>query len=54
MMSLTALLTDEAKEEVRDLLNSKAYYVGVNGRMVFSLATDVVNLTIANLTGDPG
>ncbi len=52
MVSVTALMTDDAKAEVAAVLNSRDYYVGVNNRMAFSLSTDIVNLTLANLTGD--
>lgn len=51
-MSYTALMTEDAKDEIAALLASRDYYVGISGKMAFSLSTDIVNLTLANLTGD--
>ena len=51
-MSYTALLTEDSKDEVRKLLNSKAYYVGVDGKMAFSNSTDIINLVLVYMTGD--
>lgn len=50
LCSLICLITEESKEEVRKKLNSRDYYVGVNGKMAFSAADDVINLVLANMT----
>lgn len=50
--SYTAVLTDEAQEEVKKLLRSKAYYLTIDGTMSFSASDDVVQLVFANMTGD--
>lgn len=50
-VSFTCVLTEEAKEEVKKTLNSRNYYVGVNGKMSFSASNDVVDLVLASMTG---
>jgi DNA-directed RNA polymerase beta' subunit len=52
MCNYTAVLTDEAQEEVKKLLRSKAYYLTIDGTMSFSASDDVVQLVFANMTGD--
>lgn len=49
-MSYTAVLTEEAKEEIHDLLSSRRFYVGVNGKFTFSAGTDIIDLTLASMT----
>ena len=51
MCSGTAVLTEDAKEEVKKLLNSRNYYVGVDGRMAFSGNNDVIDLVLSCMTG---
>lgn len=51
MCSATAVLSEDGKEEVRRTLNSRNYYVGVNGKMNFSASSDVINLTLKSMTG---
>lgn len=46
------MYSDEAKKEVADLLASRHFYVGVDGRMNFSADTDVISLVLASITGD--
>ena len=48
--SLTAVMSDEGIEEIKQLLNSKDYYVGVNGRLVFSSHNDNSALVFAEMT----
>lgn len=48
--SLNVVYSDEAKAEVKKCLNSRKYYVGVNGRMNFSAATDTVDYVLASMT----
>ena len=43
-------MTDEAIEEVADLLSSKDYYVGVNGRITFSSSNDISDLVFSEMT----
>lgn len=49
-MSLNIVYTEEAKEEVKKVLNSRAYYVGTNGKMNFSASNDTINYTLASIT----
>ena len=50
MGNTEAALLDESVAEIQTLLNSRNYYVGHDGAMVFSSATDVVNLITACMT----
>jgi hypothetical protein len=50
LCSLICVLTDEAQEEVRELLNSRDYHVAVNGKMAFSSANDIIDLVMINTT----
>ena len=50
-MSFNCVYTDEAKTEVKKLLGSRHFYVGVDGRMNFSANTDVISLVLASITG---
>ena len=52
MCSYTAVLTDEAQSEVKNLLRSRNYYVNIDGSMAFSASDAVVQLVFANMTGD--
>ena len=52
MCSLTCLLTDDAKVEIKNLLDSKNYYVGVDNKMVFSASNDILNQVLVSMTGD--
>lgn len=49
--NFTCLLTDESQEEIKKVLNSKNYYVGVNGQMNFSVNSEIIELVVASLTG---
>ncbi len=49
--SFTTVWTDEAKAEVKKLLNSRKYYVGTNGRMQFSASTDMIDYVLGSITG---
>jgi hypothetical protein len=48
--SFIPLFTEESKEEVTELLNSARYYVGIDGKMVYSVETDISALVFAELT----
>ena len=48
--SFTCVLTDESISEIEDLLDSKDFYVGVNGKITFSASNDVSNLVFAEMT----
>ena len=50
-MSAQAVMSIESVAEIKKKLQSREYYVGVNGQMIFSRATDIVNLTLASITG---
>ena len=51
VLSLTCLLTEESKKEVADKLASKRFYINMTGHMNFSASNDILNLTLANMTG---
>lgn len=53
MCSFTAVLTVEGIEEIRNLLNNKDYYVGVDGKMAFSSSNDISDLIFAELSAVP-
>jgi len=50
-MSLVCVMSEEAKAEIRNKINSRDFYVGVNNKMNFSGSDDVLDLTLANMTG---
>ena len=50
--SFNVVYSDEAKKEIADLLASRHFYVGVDGKMNFSADTDVISLVLASITGD--
>jgi hypothetical protein len=50
MCDLICLLTEEAKDEINAVLNSKNYYVSVDGQMAFSASNDIIDLVVANMT----
>ena len=49
--SFNVVYTENAKKEIKTLLDSRHYYVGVDGRMNFSADTDVISLVLASITG---
>ena len=49
-MSLTAVLTDEGRAEIAELLHSSRYYVGMDGKMVFSASTPISDNVLLELT----
>lgn len=49
--SFTCLMTKEANEEIDKLLSSKEYYVGSDGKMIYSADTDVIKRVLASITG---
>lgn len=49
-MSLTAVLTDEGRAEIAELLHSSRYYVGMDGKMVFSASTSISDNVLLELT----
>lgn len=48
--SLTCVWTGESVKEIEDLLNSRDYYVNIDGKMTFSLKDDIINLMLASFT----
>jgi hypothetical protein len=50
-VSFTCAITEDAKQEIANTLNSAKYYVGVNGKMSFSVDNDIVSLVLASMTG---
>lgn len=51
MCSANIVFSDEAKAEVKKLLNSKKYYLDTNGGMPFSANTDTIDYVLASITG---
>jgi hypothetical protein len=51
MMSLICVWVKDGVDEIKHLLNSRNYYVGVNGRMNFSANNDVIELVLKSMTG---
>ena len=43
--------SEDTKMEIRDLLHSRRYYVGTNGKINFTIDTDTVKYLLHNLTG---
>jgi hypothetical protein len=50
VMSLQAVLSDEAIEEVTQLLKNKAYYLDNERKIIFSHSTDILDATLAFMT----
>ncbi len=48
--SVTTVLSEEAKNEVKKKLGSADYYVDINKAMYFSGETDITNLVLGTLT----
>ena len=51
--SLGVVYSEESIKEVKDYLASKRYYVGNDGKMIFSMAIDTVKFILKNMTGNP-
>lgn len=49
-MSAYCVMTDEAKKEVNDMLNSRNFYLTLDSKMAFSLNTDMISLSLKYLT----
>ena len=49
-MSLTAVLSEEAKNEVQAKLGSVEYHVDINKKVYFSGETDITKLVLETLT----
>ena len=48
--SLTPVMSDEGIAEIKQLLNSKHFYVGVDNKIVFSSSNDISSLVFAEMT----
>lgn len=48
--SFICVLSDDSRKEIKDLLNSRKFYVGVDGKMAFSASTPITNLILASMT----
>jgi hypothetical protein len=51
-ISFTALLTEEAKQEIYNLLHSARFYVNTDRRMTYSVSDDIADITLDYMTGD--
>ena len=47
---MSCVLTEEATEEIKQLLGSRDYYVNIDDKMTFSLKDDIINLMLASFT----
>ena len=50
VISYTCVITDEAKAEVEEKLNSASYYVNANGKMYFGANTDTISYVLGYMT----
>ena len=53
MCSAPIWMSDDAITEIKELLNSKRRYLGLNGKLEFSAAIDTVQLVVQCMTGEP-
>lgn len=44
-------MSDNAIQECKDMLNSREFYIGVDGKITFNFGNDVIDLVLANITG---
>ena len=49
-MSLTCVWTEEAKQEIDNLLNTWAYYAAGGTEMAFSMDDDVIEIILQGMT----
>ena len=49
-MSFIAVWTEEAKEEIKNLLDSWAFYISGGESMSFSFSDDVIEIVLASMT----
>lgn len=52
-VSGTITYSDESIEEVNQLLGSRKFYIGTDGKINHSVAIDTVNFVLHNMTGNP-
>lgn len=52
-ISANGIMSDEANEEIRDYLNKAKSIIGVDGKFLKSVSTDLTDLTFFNLTRIP-
>ena len=50
---MNVLYSEESRKEAQAFLDSSQFYVGTDGRLTFSLATDTVNYFMKSFTGHP-
>lgn len=48
--SFTCVWTDDAKEELQQILSDWKFYVDSSGRMSFSMSDDVIDIILASMT----
>ena len=49
-ISFTCVWTDDAKEELQQILSDWKFYVDSSGRMSFSMSDDVIDIILASMT----
>lgn len=45
------MLSEEAKLEINKKLNSRDFFVGIDGKFFFKSSTDIIDLVLSNMTG---
>lgn len=53
VISVQVVLTEEANREIQDKLDSLEYYLDSNNEFYFSISNDILQITLAYMTGDP-
>ena len=48
--SFTGVWTDEAKEELRELLANWSFYISASGKMAFSMNDDIISIILSSMT----
>ena len=51
--SANVVYSIEAKKEVSEFLKKRHAYVGADGKFLYDVGTDTVNIVLANCTGNP-
>ena len=47
---MSCVWTEDAVKEIQELLDSRDYYVNIDGKMTFSLKDDIIDLMLSSFT----
>lgn len=50
VMSMIVAMTDDARQELKDALNTREYYVGINDTLYYSSSSDVSDLVFREMS----